>query len=417
MSFITEILWGYHVLALIVLVGVKLSFETNFFQIRNIKKWILIPFEKTDTKKGISGFSAISTALAGSIGTGNIIGVSLAISIGGAGSIFWMWISSLFGMMTVFAEIALSKKYESTGVKVGAFTYIEKLCKGKILAKVYAVGCILVSLAMGNMAQSSSFTAGVKGFGFTAVSAGLFLAFTMFFLAKKGITLIAKVTEVLVPLMTIIFLAISLVLLFLCKDNLTSAIEEIISGAFSIKAGLGAGMFLAIKTGVSRSVFTNEAGLGLSSMVFSKVKGKSAKQLGYFGIFQVFMDTTVMCTITGLCILCGTELRQGSLLVSVAFENTLGSFGLVSIQLSMILFAFATMTATCFYGKVGLAYLSKNKLTHLFPYLFSVAALLGAVVPVSTIFDVCDAFNGLLAIPNIIALSFFLKEIVEIAKE
>lgn len=417
MKILTEVLWGYHVLILILLIGIKLSFETKFFQIRNLKNWITIPFKNTKKENGISGFAAISTALAGSIGTGNIVGVSLAISVGGAGSIFWMWVTSVFGMMTVFAEIALSKKHENSSVKLGAFTYIEKTCKGKLLATIYALGCVLSSLSMGNMAQSSSFVNGVKQFGFTPAVSGMLLAFIMFFLTKKGIKTISKLTGILVPFMTLFFLGISITLLYLCRANIPNALEEIITSAFNFKSLLCGGMFLAIKTGISRSIFTNEAGLGLSSMVFSNVKGKSAKQLGYFGIFQVFVDTIVMCTVTGLCVLCATNERDGSFLVSLAFENVFGNFGLFSVQISMALFAFATMTATGFYGKVGLAYLTKDKYTYLFPYMFSVAAFIGAVMPITTIFELCDAFNGLLAIPNIIALSFFIKEVVIIAKE
>ncbi|MFI3324943.1 MAG: amino acid carrier protein [Clostridia bacterium] len=417
MKIIVELFWGYHVLLLILLIGIKLTIDTKFFQFRYFLKWIKESFNKSDDKDSISGFKALSTALAGSIGTGNIIGVSLAISIGGAGSIFWMWVASIFGMMTVFAEVSLSKKFQTDNVKVGAFTYISKVCKGKTLVTVYAVGCVCSSLAMGNMAQSNSFTNSMAKFNVPSMFSAIFLAIIFFILTKKGIQSISKLTGILVPFMTIFFMTVSLVLIVKCRENIQPVLEEIASSAFTLQSCTGGGLYIAMKTGISRSVFTNEAGLGLSSIVYSNVKGKSPKELGYLGIFQVFMDTIVMCTVTGFCILCATQNRTGEYLVYEAFTNQFGNFGAITVNLSTALFAFATMTATCYYGKTGLAFLTKNKFTYLFPYMFSLAAFIGALTPISLVFDICDVFNGLLAIPNLIALSCFCKEIIKITKE
>ncbi|MEG1427728.1 MAG: amino acid carrier protein, partial [Oscillospiraceae bacterium] len=357
----------------------------------------------------VSSFAALCTALSSTIGTGNIVGVGLAITVGGAGAIFWMWISAFFGMMTVFAEIALSAKY--AGKSRGAFSYIEKIGKGKILPFVYGIGCVLSSLAMGNMAQANSVAAAVSAVGVPNWLSGVVLAILLFMIAGKGIRGVAGVTEKLVPLMTLLFFGFSLVCLWRFRVNIPGAVGEIFEGAFSLRGGLGGAMFLAMKTGISRGVFTNEAGLGSSSMAFSNVRGKSPEELGYLGIFQVFLDTTVMCTLTGLCVLCCTDQREGEFLVRAAFQNAMGNWGAGGMNLCMGLFAFATMTATCYYGQVGLNYISKNRLSGLFPYLFAGAAFLGCVLPLGQVFVFCDAFNGLMAIPNILSLAYFSKEI------
>lgn len=424
MKFLVNALWGYHVLLVILLTGIRLTVSTGFFQIRHFFSWIkaaLVPGKNKDG--GISGFQALSTALAGSIGTGNIVGVGLAITVGGPGALFWMWISALFSMMTVFGEVVLSVKHRSPTGTPGAFAYIEKLPFGKtkhlakVLPFIYGLGCVLSSLAMGNMAQSNSIAAAGTELGIEPWITGIFLCIVLFIITGKGISGVAKVTEKLVPIMTILFFAVSLYALFSYRHRLPAAIQEVFEGAFSLRGGLGGGMFIAMKTGISRAVFTNEAGLGSSSMAFANVKGKSPKELGYLGIFQVFLDTTVMCTITGLCVLCCTEQRQGEFLVRVAFENAMGPFGAGAMNLCMALFAFATMTATCYYGKQGLSYISKGKLTKYFPAMFGAAAFLGSVLPLSRVFEFCDVFNGLMAIPNLIALAFFSAQVVQIALE
>ncbi len=411
MKLLVELLWGYHVIILILLVGIKTTISSKFFQIRKFHYWIkecLAPPKKSDT--GISSFQALCTALAGSIGTGNIVGVGLAISIGGAGSIFWMWVSALFGMMTVFTEVSLSAKYKTKSA-IGAFAYIKRVGKGKLLPFIYGLGCVLSSLAMGNMAQSNSFAKAGEQFGIPNWASGIFLAIILFLLTSKGIKSVVKLTEKIVPLMTIIFFVISMSALIKFNYKIPTIFNEIITEAFTLKAGAGGGIFLAMKTGISRGVFTNEAGLGSSSMTFSNVKNKTPIQLGCLGIFQVFMDTTVMCTITAFTILCCTDFRQGDFLALTAFNNAFGTIGFIGINLCMALFAFATMTTTSYYGKVGINYISKGSLDHLFPFLFAISGFCGAVMSVTEVFDICDAFNGLMAIPNLIGIIYHLKEI------
>ena len=407
MKILIDLVWGYHILLLILFVGLIITIKSKFLQVRDFFKWIKSPFLKARSTDGISPFQALSTALAGTIGTGNIAGVSLAIAVGGAGSIFWMWISAFFGMMTVFAEVVLSVKFAKNGL--GAISYIEKVGKKKILAFIYAFACLGASLTMGNMAQANSVSSAINNWGVPRIIIGLSLAIIVFFLACGGIKRVSSLTEKLVPFMTVFFFAFSIYTLFKCRDRIPTAIAEIFESAFSFKAGLGGGLFIAVKTGISRGVFTNEAGLGLSTMAYSSVKNKTPKNLAYLGVFGVFMDTIVMCSITGLCVLVSTSQRTGDFLVRDAFENSLGNYGLFSVNMCMALFGFATMTATSYYGKIGLKFISKDKLTFLFPYLACVFAFLGAVMPLAKVFEICDIFNAMLAIPNLIALILLRK--------
>lgn len=321
MKIFVDVLWGYHVLGLILLTGIRLSVSTGFFQIRKFFSWVkysLCP-PKPASKSGISRFGALSAALAGSIGTGNIVGVAAAITVGGAGAIFWMWISSVFGMMTVFAEVALAAKYKNHNAK-GAFAYIEKVGKGKILPFIYGAGCVLSSLSMGNMAQSNAVATGLNQFGVPMAATGAVLCVVLFVLTKRGLQGVTKVTEKLVPFMTLLFFGVSAICLVKFRHNILPALNEILESAFTLRAGAGGGLFIAVKTGISRGVFTNEAGLGSSSMAFCEVED-SPVRLGYMGIFQVFVDTIVMCLVTAMCILCSTELRQGEYLVITAFHS------------------------------------------------------------------------------------------------
>ncbi len=405
MKILSDILWGYHVLILILLVGIKFTFKSRFFQVRKFFYWMKQCFTGSkEDKSGISPFAALCTALAGSIGTGNIVGVGLAISTGGAGAIFWMWISAFFGMMTVYFEIYYSQKYK--GLDIGAFSYIKKMPFGAALSLIYAMGCVLSCLTMGNMAQANSFSKAANSLNISPYISGAFLCVIIFILSQKGIKSVSALTEKLVPLMTLLFFVMSSMILFLFRHNLPSVFNEIFENAFSLRATLGGGMFVAMKVGISRGVFTNEAGLGLSTMAFSNVFGKTSKELACFGIFQVFIDTIVMCTITALCILSVGNARSGDFLSINAFEAGLGQWGYIGINLCMALFAFATICATSYYGKIGINYLSKGKWDFIFPYLFAACAFLGSILPLTQVFEISDTFNGFLAIPNILALIF-----------
>ena len=233
------------------------------------------------------------------------MGVAAAITAGGPGALFWMWVSGLLGMMTVFAENVLAARHREAAGMLGAIRRTGGRW-GRPLAALYAGGCVLASLAMGNMAQTHAAAEALSALGIPAGGAALLAGLLAFFVARGGLARGVKVTERLVPLMTLLFFGASLGVLWAFRENLPRAFLSVFQGAFSLRAGAGgaAGALLAARVGVSRGVFTNEAGLGSSAFAYQGVEGRTPVELGCLGIFQVFVDTLLMCTVTGLCILC-----------------------------------------------------------------------------------------------------------------
>lgn len=412
-----DALWGWHILLLILAAGVYFTVSTRFFQIRKIRHWLSVSFSPARGEKngGITHFQAIFAALGGSIGTGNIVGVAAAISVGGAGALFWMWLSSLFGMMTVFAENYLSAENRAAP---GALGYIRKA--GKPLAVLYAVGCCCSSLGMGNMAQTNACASAVGSFGVPKILTGVVLAAVVFFVARGGLKFAVKITDRLVPTMTLIFFAASLAVLWVFRENIPSAVKSVFSGAFSFRAEVGgtAGAMLAIKTGVARGVFTNEAGLGSAAFAYDEVSGKTSTELGCMGIFQVFIDTTVMCTVTGLCILCcRSPMLSGAELTFFAYQAALGRVGGVAVSLCTALFALATVVTWCCYGRTALFYLTHGRLGICYAILAAAAAFVGCVAPLGAVLDFGDAMNGLMAVPNLISLFMCRKAVRPVMTE
>lgn len=408
-----ETLWGWHVLLGILAAGAYFSYESCFFQLFRAGTWLKAALGSKSSQKKESGgttrFQAISTALAGSIGTGNIVGVAAAITAGGPGALFWMWASAALGMMTVFMENFLTAKIRAQGQKApGPLAYIEKAGKyGGLLAGVYALGCCLSSLGMGNMAQMHALAAACGGLGLPALGVALGAALLVYFVARGGLALAGRIAEKLVPAMTLLFFAASLGVLWFYRKNLPAAVESVFRGAFSLRAGAGgaAGMLIAIRAGVSRGVFTNEAGLGSSAFAYQDVKDHSPEELGCMGIFQVFADTILMCTVTGLCILCcGPTRLEGAALTFYAYRSALGQAGGWAVSLCTALFALATVIAWCCYGRESLLYLTKGRGQKVYPWAAALAAFAGCLLPLRAVFQLGDAFNGLMAVPNLAAL-------------
>lgn len=409
-----RVLWGWHVLSLILAGGIYFSVSTGFLQLRRLKDWLgasLRGGKDRPRKGGVSQFQALTAALAGSIGTGNIVGVAAAITVGGPGALFWMWASSLLGMMTVFAENLLSARHRGAR---GALGYLETV--GKPLAALYAVGCCLSSLGMGNMAQTNACAAALESFRVPAPVTGALTAVLVFFVARGGLKFAVRITEKLVPAMTLLFFLASLGVLWVFRENLPGVFHSIFEGAFSWRAGAGgaAGALLAMKTGVSRGIFTNEAGLGSSAFAYEDVRDRSPVELGYLGIFQVFADTIVMCTVTGLCILCcRSPMLTGAQLTFFAYESALGPAGSWAVSLCTALFALATVVSWCCYGREGLFYLTKGRGKAAYGLVSAAAAFLGCVLPVDAVLQIGDAFNGLMAVPNLLALFRCRREVRE----
>ena len=410
-----DALWGWHTLLGILGMGLLLSLRTRFFQFRGARAWWRAAVRPPRREAGgVSSFQALTAALGGSLGTGNIVGVAVAISAGGPGALFWMTASAALGMMTVYGENVLAARWRGAPGPLG---YLRAAGRGgPLLAGLYAGGCALSSLAMGNMTQVNACAASLAGFGVPAAVTGLAAAGLVFFVARGGLAAAVRITEKLVPAMTLLYFAAALATLWVFRDRLPGAAASVLRGALSPRAGAGggAGALLALRVGVSRGVFTNEAGLGSSSFAYEGVAGRPPEELGCLGIFQVFLDTVVMCTVTGLCILCcRSPVLEGAPLAFFAFEGALGPWGGRVVSLCTALFALATVISWCCYGRSAFLYLTGGRGGLAYAALAAGAAFLGCAVPLDAAFLLGDAMNGLMALPNLAGLFLHRKELGE----
>lgn len=368
---------------------------------------------------------ALLTALAGSIGTGNIVGVATALTLGGPGAIFWMWVSAGIGMTTIWAETVLAVKYRTKGpdghISGGPMYYLERGAGKKWLAKLYAAACVLASLGMGNMAQSNAIAGALEeGFSLPPIFTGVCAAVLLFVISAGGMHSAAKVSEKLVPVMAVGYVAACVAVLLLFPQKILPAFQLIFSQAFSTQAAVGGVggtvMLRAMECGVSRGIFTNEAGLGCSVMAYGESEGTEPGKQGCWGILQVFIDTILMCTLSALAILVSGALstgKDGAALSTVCFASVFGSWGKGFVCVSITLFAFATMIAWSAYGQKALEYLAGTRFRSSYRILFAVAAVLGCQLGLDAVWNLCDSFNGLMAIPNVAALFLLSGEIVQ----
>lgn len=419
------VIWGAPMLTFFLFIAIYFTIKSRFFQIRGIRQifnaTIKNIFKKpTDSENGISQFGAFCSVLAACIGTGNIVGVATAIYSGGPGCVFWMWISACFSMMTAYSENYLGIKYRFRNkygkISGGAFQYIEKGLKMPLLSKVYAVFCLLSTLGMGNMTQANSITASLKsGFHSPPLITGIIVVVLCFFVIKSGVKGISKVSEFIVPIMTITYLLLSCGVLFIFGNRIIPVITLIFKEAFSLKAISGYGMFRAMRYGISRGVFSNEAGLGSSTIIHSETENTTPENQGMWAMFEVFCDTIFLCTIMALVILVsGTFTPDGQLYgaeLSVASYSVLGEIGKKGIAVLTAVFSFASLLGCSFYGEKSTEYLFTHKAVKPYKFIYLLLALLGSVVSPQLIWSIADIFNGLMAVPNLFALFVLRKEI------
>lgn len=414
--------------------GIYLTVRSRFFPLRGIgfilKNTAGTLFKKDDAQNParISPFQAVTTALAGTMGVGNIAGVATALVAGGAGAVFWMWVSAFFGMMTKYSEIYLAVSYRQKD-KNGRFFggpmyYIEYGLKKKWLAGIFALLCAVCAVSVGNLTQVNSVsTAMQSAFSVPLWVSGVFVAICVAFVIIGGVKRIGRVTELVIPFISILYICISVAFLFLNREFLVSAFSLIIKSAFSfepVSGGvLGYGIARAIKFGLSRGVFTNEAGLGSAPIAHAGADCKSPGLQAVWGIFEVFLDTIVVCTITALVLLTanGGSLWQsgmdGAPLTAAAFESAFGGFGGKFIAVSIIFYAVAAMLGWYYYGEIALAYLfGQSKLpVYIYRVLFLIFILIGAVGEMALVWNVTDILIAFMAIPNIVAVLVLRKEI------
>jgi len=420
---LNDIVWGPVMLALMIGIGLYFSIRTGWLPIR---RWKLVwrstlggLFQGGNREEGdISPFQASATALAGTMGTGNIVGVATALVAGGAGAVFWMWVSALFGMMTKYAEIVLAVQFrvrnERGEVIGGPMYYIEKGLKQKWLAVLFACFCTLASFGIGNMTQVNAMAQTLhSAFHVDALVTGIVSALLASFVIVGGVTRIAKVTSALIPALSLFYMVGSLLAIGLNWNAVPQAFALIFREAFSLKAAgggvLGYAFMNALRFGVARGVFSNEAGLGSAPIAHAASKVKSPVEQGMWGIFEVFADTIVVCTLTALVILTsgvfGTEGLDGADLTTAAFAETLGSFAGTFLSVAVTLFAFATLIGWYYYGERSVEYLCKRDgAVKVYRLVYLILILLGAMMELKLVWSISDTLNGLMAIPNLIAL-------------
>ena len=448
---VNGVVWGPAGLALLFGTGLIMSVRTGFFQFRKMGYWLRHTIGAIFTNKdvtahtskedmAISQFQSMCTALAGTIGTGNIVGVATAIVSGGPGAIFWMWVMALLGMMTSFSENVLGVYYRRKNEKGewsgGAMYYLtdglgaKKGCKqlGKVLAVLFACFCILASFGIGNMSQLNSIAGNMNAaFGVPTIVTGLALMVVTALIVIGGLKRVAAVTEKLVPLMALFYIAGALVIVVVHAGNIPAAFAAIFKGAFNLNAAgggaLGYGISQTITWGFKRGAFSNEAGLGTGSIAHACADTKKPVKQGVFGIFEVFADTIVICTLTAMVILCsGVPVNYGAAagaeLTISGFTTTYGGWASIFTAVALCCFAFSTIIGWGLYGSRFIAFLCRSdKVVRPFFVVYSFVSILGATVDLGLLWSIADTFNGLMSIPNLIALLLLSGTVVELTKD
>ena len=445
---VNNFIWGVPAMVCIFGVGLYLSIRTNFLQIRKfpyaIKTNLGRIFRKRDASDGaITPFQAVCTALAATVGTGNIAGVAGAIAIGGPGAIFWMWVSALFGMCTKYAEVTLAVHYReinANGELVGGPMYYIKNGLSKKwhwLAYLFAAFGVLTVFGTGNATQVNTITTAINSallnynvISESAVSTsnliiGIIIAILIAMILLGGIKRIGHVTEKLVPFMALLYILLGLGVILLNIQNVPAVFASIFRGAFQPRAvtgGIVLSMFTSLKKGVSRGIFSNEAGLGTGSIAHACADTKKPVKQGMFGIFEVFTDTIVICTLTALVILCsGVAVDYGKAagaeLTILGFTSTYGSWVSIFTAVAMCCFAFSTAVGWGLYGARCIEFLFSEKVIKPFMVIYSLVAILGATANLGLMWSIAETFNGLMAIPNLIALFLLSGTVVKLTKE
>ncbi len=453
-GFVNGIVWGPAGLALLFCTGLIMSLRTGFFQFGHFGYWmkntigaiftnknITAHTEKED--KAISQFQSLCTALAATIGTGNIVGVATAIISGGPGSIFWMWVMAILGMMTNYSENVLGIFYRRKNAagewSGGAMYYLsdglggKKGCKklGRVLAVLFACFCVLASFGIGNMSQINSIAGNMNAaFQVPNLVTGILLMVLSALVILGGLKRVAAVTEKVVPVMALFYIVGALTVVLTHVTSIPAAFVSIFKGAFAMKAAgggvLGYGVSRAITWGFKRGAFSNEAGLGSSVMVHSSSNVKEPVQQGMWGIFEVFADTIVVCTLTALVILTSgfvdldtghmlTDV-QGSALVGQAFSTVFGAFGPKFIAVAILLFAYSTVLGWSHYGTKAFEYLFGTRASRGYQLVFVVMVVVGATMKLDLAWDLSDTFNGLMMVPNLIGVLSLSGTVAKITK-
>lgn len=447
-SAVNDFIWGVPAMICIIGVGLVLSFRTKFIQIRKfpyaMKVTIGRMFKKKEAADGaMTPFQAVCTALAATVGTGNIAGVAGAIAIGGPGAVFWMWISAILGMCTKFSEVTLAvhfrEKNEKGELVGGPMYYIKNGLKKHWhwLAYLFSIFGVLTVFGTGNATQVNTITTAIdsalENYGIMSGDSaktvnliiGIILAALLAMILLGGIKRIGQVTEKLVPFMALLYIVFAIGVIALNIQNIPSVFSLIIEGAFnpaSVTGGAVGSFFMSMKKGVSRGIFSNEAGLGTGSIAHACADTRKPVKQGFFGIFEVFVDTIVICTLTALVILCSEVpinfgSTAGAELTISGFTSTYGSWVSIFTAVAMCCFAFSTIVGWGLYGARCIEFLFGSKVNKPFMLVYSLVAIVGATMDLGLLWSIAETFNGLMAIPNLIAVFLLSGVVVKLVKE
>lgn len=445
---VNNFIWGVPAMICIIGVGLYLSIRTNFLQIRKfpyaIKTTLGRMLRKREASDGsMTPFQAVCTALAATVGTGNIAGVAGAIAIGGPGAVFWMWISALLGMCTKFSEVTLAVHFRETnadGELVGGPMYYIKNGLKKHwhwLAYLFSAFGVLTVFGTGNATQVNTITTAIdsallnyniiseNNVSVTNLVIGIALTILVGLVLLGGIKRIGQVTEKLVPFMAVFYIVLALGVVLLNINHIPGVFASIIKGAFtpaSVTGGAVGSFFTSMKKGVSRGIFSNEAGLGTGSIAHACADTRKPVKQGFFGIFEVFTDTIVICTLTALVILCsgipvGYGEAAGAELTILGFTSTYGDWVSVFTALAMCCFAFSTIIGWGLYGARCIEFILGSKVIKPFMVVYSLVAILGATADLGLLWSIAETFNGLMAIPNLIAVFLLSGVVLKLVKD
>ena len=447
-AFVNDILWNKYLLLLFLLLGsgVFFTIRTNFVQVRKFGEGMRLVFGnislkgKAAGKDGMSSFQALATAIAAQVGTGNIAGCASALVSGGPGAVFWMWVSAFFGMATIYGEAVLAQKYKTVGedgaVSGGPIYYIKAAFKGKLgtfMAGFFAVAIILALGFMGNMVQSNSIgDAFFTAFGVPKLAMGIAVAAVSAFIFLGGVKRIAAITEKLVPIMAIFYICGSLIAIGMNAENILPALKSVFVGAFTPEAVMGGAIGISIKEavrfGVARGLFSNEAGMGSTPHAHAMAKVAKPQDQGAVAMVGVFIDTFIVLTMTALVILTsgmlGTtgadgEMLTATALAQAAFNNAFGTFGNAFVAVCLLFFAFSTIIGWYFFGEANVKALfgGSKKATAIYGIIALVFIVVGSFQKVGLVWDMSDMFNGLMVIPNLLACLALSSIVAKFAKD
>ncbi len=431
---INSIVWGKYMLCFLLLTGVFLNVRTGFFSFYKFgliyRRTIGSLFQKKKKGSGVTSFQAVSTALAGTLGVGSVIGVTTALTLGGAGSLFWMWVSALLGMIIKYAEVVLAIHYrrktdENTYVG-GPMTTLEYGCRMPFLGVLFSLFCIFASFGIGNLTPANTIAHTIQEYlPIDPLWIGIVTAVIIAIIILGKSQKIMKVNEIAIPVVSILYIVACIYLLIQHANVLPQAISSIFQEAFTFSSGVGGvtgyGVTRAMHYGVSRGVFSNEAGMGSAPIAHASVVGVHPVEQGFWGIFEVFFDTIIVCTITGLVVLTSGLMDSGmeGVALSVAcFSQGFGNLGGMLFAFSIVSFAIPSIIGWYYYASECIRYLFQTSfMLKIYQVIFLLLLIVGACMDLQYAWEIADTLNGLMSIPNLISLIILQKVVVKLTKE